>query len=803
MLKNYFKTAWRNLTKDKLHSFINIFGLCMGLTVAILISLWMYDEVSFDKNFQNYDRVARVIQNVSNNGEVQTWFSVPYPLAAELRAHYGSDFRHIAMAVNWNSHTITIPTVNDPASKEKKIIKSNGGFFEKEMPEMLSLPMLRGSGNALNDPSSVLLSASAAKAYFGDGDPIGKTFKVDQMPPIKVAGVYKDFPRNSSFADLDFMASWDFWYHANNDLKDMDDPWRPNFISLYAQLNDNASLATASERIRDAKLKKVNEHLQKKKPALFLFPMSKWHLYSEFNDGVNTGGAIKYVRLFGIVGLFVLLLACINFMNLSTARSEKRAKEVGIRKTVGSLRRQLIFQFFTESLLTVGFAFLLSLLFAQLALPFFNSVSEKSMRILWDSPVFWLASLAFILFTAVIAGSYPAFYLSSFRPVKVLKGTFKASRFAAIPRKVLVVLQFGVSVSLIIGTIVVFQQIQYAKDRPVGYSRANLLSIPTPDSTIHTHYNAVKEDLMRTGMVASFAESQSPTTGIWNSTSGFSWPGKDPNLSTDFGVVTANFDYGKTVEWEVKQGRGFARDFPTDSTAAMLNEAAVSYMNLKHPIGETITWWGHPLKVIGVVKNMVINSPYDLVQPVIYTLMDYQGNVALIRLNSQASAGEAIKRIESIFRKYDPDQPFEYKFVDDDYAAKFGNEERVVKLAGIFTGLAILISCLGLFGLASFVAEQRKKEIGVRKVLGASILSVWNLLSKDFVVLVVVAFLLAIPLSYYFMHNWLQNFNYRTQLSWWIFISAGAGAILITLLTVSFQAIRAAMANPVKSLRSE
>ena len=366
-----------------------------------------------------------------------------------------------------------------------------------------------------------------------------------------------------------------------------------------------------------------------------------------------------------------------------------------------------------------------------------------------------------------------------------------------------VVLQFGVSVSLIIGTIVVYQQIQYAKNRPIGYSRVNLLAISTQDSTIHTHFNAVKDELMQTGMVASFAESESPTTSIWNSTSGFSWPGKDPNLSTDFGVITASFDYGKTVGWEIKEGRGFSRDFPTDSSGVVLNEAAVSYMNLKHPVGETITWWDHPLKVIGVVKNMVINSPYDEVKPVMYTLLNYQGNVALVRLSSQASAGEAIKRIGSVFKKYDPDQPFEYKFVDDDYAAKFGNEERIVKLAGIFTVLAVMISCLGLFGLASFVAEQRKKEIGVRKVLGASILSVWNLLSKDFVVLVIIAFLLAIPLCYYFMNSWLQSYSYRTQLSWWIFISAGIGAILITLVTVSFQAIKAAMTNPVKSLRSE
>jgi ABC-type antimicrobial peptide transport system permease subunit len=715
-------------------------------------------------------------------------------LAGELRKNYGSDFKHLAMAVNWGDHILTI---------ENKKLKSTGGYFEKDMPAMFSLDMLHGKRDVLKDPSSVLISASAAKAWFGNNDAVGKVFKVDQMQPLKVAGVYKDFPRNSALSRLDFIASWDFWYHSNNDLKDMEDPWRPNFITLFAQINDNTDFEKVSAKIKDAKLKNVNPQLQKKKPALFLMPMNKWHLYGEFKDGKNAGGAIKYVKMFGIIGLFVLLLACINFMNLSTAKSEKRAKEVGIRKTVGSLRIQLILQFFSESLLTVTFAFVLAIAAAWLALPFFNQVADKDMHILWASPVFWLIGIAFILVTAIIAGSYPAFYLSSFRPVKVLKGTFKAGRFAAIPRKVLVVLQFSVSVALIIGTIIVYQQIQFARSRPVGYSRANLITIPIADSNIHAHFDAVKNELMQTGVVASFAESESPTTGVWNSTSGFSWPGKDPNLSTDFGVVAGSYDYGKTVGWEIKEGRDFSRDYATDSAAVILNESAVKYMNLEDPVGKTVTWWDQQLKVIGIIKNMVIESPYSDVRPLIYPMLSYQGNVAIIKLKPQVSAGKGLKKIESIFKRYNPEQPFEYKFVDEEYAKKFGNEERIGKLSGVFTMLAIIISCLGLFGLTSFVAEQRKKEIGVRKVLGASVFNVWNLLSKDFVMLVVIAFLIAVPLSYYFMHEWLQNYSYRTTLSFWIFIAAGAGALLITIVTVSFQAIKAAIANPVKSLRTE
>ncbi|HEY6975535.1 MAG TPA: ABC transporter permease [Chitinophagaceae bacterium] len=794
MFKNFFKTAWRNLGKSKMHSFINIVGLSLGMAVAILIGLWMYDELTYNKNFQNYDRIAQVIQNVTNNGEVQTWKSVPYLLAEELRKNYGSDFKHIVMAVGWGDHLLT---VND------KKLKATGGYFEKEMPEMFTLKMLRGNRNSLDDPASVLLSASAAKAYFGHDDPINKMIKIDDKPVVKVTGVYEDFPHNSTFADLNFISTWDFLYNNEEGIRTMEDPWRPNFTMLCVQLNDHVDINKVSAKIKDAKLKKVNPQLQKKKPALFLHPMSDWHLYSEFKNGVNVGGAIQYVWMFGIIGVFVLLLACINFMNLSTARSEKRAKEVGIRKTIGSLRRQLVIQFFSESLLTVVFAFALSLLLVQLTLPFFNEVSDKQMSILWINPLFWLLGIAFTIITALIAGSYPAFYLSSFKPIKVLKGTFRAGRFAALPRKVLVVLQFTVSVTLIIGTIIVYQQIQFAKNRPVGYSRNGLITIPVANPAIHDHFNAVKDELMRTGTIASITESGSPTTGLYGSSSGFSWRGKDPNLSVDFGTVSASYDYGKTIGWKIKEGRDFSRDFATDSSALILNEAAVHFMGLKKPVGETVMWFDKSFTVIGVINDMVMESPYDEPRPIVYGLSNESGNVVIIRINPTVSAKDALNKIEPVFKKFNPEQPFEYQFTDEEYAKKFGNEERIGKLASFFAILAIAISCLGLFGLASFVAEQRTKEIGVRKVLGASVYNVWNLLSRDFVVLVIISFLIAAPLAYYFMHNWLQNYNYRTQLSWWIFAAAGIGSLLITVIVVSFQAIKAAIANPVRSLRTE
>ena len=794
MIRNYFKTAWRNLGKSKMHSFINIAGLSIGMAVAILIGLWMYDELSFDKNFKNYNRIAQVIQNVTNNGEVQTWRGVPYPLADELRKNYGSDFKHIIMAVSWGDHLLNY--------NEKKL-KQTGGYFEKDAPEMFSLKMLTGTRQGLNDPASIFLSESAAKAWFGNEDPLNKMIKIDDQPVVKVTGVYKDFPNNSTFTGLNFISTWDFLYNNDEGLRTMEDPWRPNFVSLFVQLNDNADFAKVSERIKDAKLKRVNPQLQKKKPALFLHPMSDWHLYSEFKNGVNTGGAIQYVWMFGIIGVFVLLLACINFMNLSTARSEKRAKEVGIRKTVGSLRRQLVQQFFAESIFTVGVSFLLSLLWVQLSLSFFNEIAGKQMSILWTNPSFWLLSTGFTFFTALVAGSYPAFYLSSFNPVKVLKGTFKAGRFAAIPRKVLVVVQFTVSVTLIIGTIIVYRQIQFAKDRPVGYTREGLVSIPTADSSIHQHFSAVKDELMKTGTIISVAESGAPPTSIWGSSSGFSWKGKDPNLSIDFGTARVSDEFGKTIGWHVKAGRDFSKDFSTDSSSVILNEAALHFMNLQNPIGETIMWFDRPYTVIGVINDMVMESPYASVRPVIYYASNEPGNLVIIKIDPKATAKQALSKIEPIFRKFDPGQPFEYQFVDNEYAKKFGDEVRISKLASFFAILAIIISCLGLFGLTSFVAEQRKKEIGVRKVLGASVFSVWNLLSRDFIGLVGISFLIAVPLAWYAMHKWLQDYSYRINIGWGIFLVAGIIAIAIALITVSFQAIRAAVANPAKSLRTE
>lgn len=794
MIKNYFKIAWRNLLKSKGYSLINIGGLAVGLAVAIMIGLWIYDEVSFNKQYKNYQHIAQVMQHQTFNGEKGSQMSLPYLMGDELKKNYETDFKYISMA-SWTYDHIL-------ASGETKITKS-GTFFEPPIIDMLSLKMLKGTAVALNASNSIMLSAGTAKALFGEADPVDKIMKIDNRFDVMVTGVYEDLPVNSSFNNVRFIAPWKLYIDSTVWPEKLSNPWRSNAYQTYVQLADNADVDKVSKKIKDVKLRKVKAEDAAFKPEVFLQPMSKWHLYAEFKNGVNVGGRIEFVWLFGIIGFFVLLLACINFMNLSTARSEKRAKEVGIRKAIGSQREQLVKQFFSESLLIAVLAFILSLVLVQLTLPFFNGIADKKIVILWSNPLFWSAGILFTLITGLIAGSYPALYLSSFKPIKVLKGTFHAGRYASIPRKVLVVLQFSVSVILIIGTIVVFRQVQYTKNRPVGYSRDGLITASMATNDIHDHFDAVQTELKNSGAVSAMAESSGAITYVNEVDNGFSWSGKTPSAQGNFGVVFVSHEFGKTIGWSFKEGRDFSINFGTDSTGIILNETAAKFMGLQHPVGEIIQWDGRPFHVIGVVKDMVMQSPYEPVFRTVFVLANGPQNVVDIRINSAMSSHTALAAIETVFKRYNPAQPFEYKFINELYAQKFGDEERIGKLASFFAILATFISCLGIFGLASFTAEQRTKEIGIRKVNGATVFNLWSLLSKDFVLLVFISFVIATPVAYYFMHNWLGNYVYHTNISWWIIAVVCFGALLITLMTVSFQSIRAALMSPVKSLKSE
>lgn len=791
MFRSYFKAAIQNMVKNKMHAFINVSGLAIGMAVAIIISLWIYDEVSFNKQFANHQRIGQVIQNVSNNEEVETWTNVPWPLGDEIRKNYGTDFRFAVMASQNYEHNITI---------DKEKFNRTGMYVEPDFITMLELELVSGTPLG-NDPSAILLSESTATAFFGNSDPIGKTISVDE-DEFQVAGVYRDFPHRSSFEETFFLAHW-ARFATISELEKMEDPWRPNFCLLFVMLNDHTDFEAASQRIKDAKLKKVSETLAKKKPELFIHSMDNWHLRAEFENGKQTGGRMQYVWMFGIVGVFVLLMACINFMNLSTARSEKRAKEVGIRKAIGSVRSQLITQFFSESILTTLISLLLSVGLAQLLLPFFNNLAEKKMSLPYGNPAVWLGLVGASILIGLIAGSYPALYLSSIRPVGALKGSFKAGPGASLPRKILVVVQFSVSVIMIIGTLTVFQQIKYGKSRPLGYHLSGLISIPGATKEVHEHSDAIRKALIDNGSIIEMSESVAPASGGWASTSRLNWSGKDPDLSVDFSMFYGSYEYGKTIQWEVLQGRDFSRDFLSDSSAVILNEAAAKYIDKQNIVGETLMFADEPLTIIGMVKDIVFDDPYQPVRPALYFLSREREYVLMFRLNPEKPASESLANIEASVKPFMNGEPYHYQFLDVSQARKFGNEERMSALVGTFAGLAIFISCLGIFGLSSFVAEQRTKEIGIRKVLGASGASLWKMLSKDFIGLIIIACCAATPIAWYFMQNWLMNYEYRTELSWQLFVLPALGALFITLFTISFQTIKATMVNPVKSLRSE
>jgi putative ABC transport system permease protein len=798
MYKSYIKIGWRNLLKNGSYSIINISGLAVGMAVAMIIGMWLYDELSFDKYHQNYDRIGRIIRTGTLNGVTHTTTFLPYALGDELAGKYGSNFKHVIRSWPVRDHILTV---------DDKIDSYAGGFVDPGAPEMFTFKMLGGTLKGLKDPHSIFISASLSKILFGDQDPIGKQMRIDNTMDVSVTGVYEDLPHNSHFYRTQFFAPWELLVSVNTWM--LGQGFKNNFLDIYVELAPSTDFENVSASIKDAILNNVKDDKEyvAVNPQLFVHPMNKWHLQSEWKNGKLAGGLLQFVWLFGIVGVFVLLLACINFMNLSTARSERRAKEVGIRKTMGSFRLQLVHQFFSESFLVVLLAFIIALLIVILSLGWFNELAGKQMSLPWLSTYFWGISFAFVFITGLLAGSYPAIYLSSFKPIGVLKGAFRVGRFASMPRKVLVVLQFTVSVTLVIGTIIVYQQIEHAKDRPVGYTREGLLMVEMTSPDYYPQLLTLRDELKRSGVVDEVALSTGPTTEVWSSNGGFRWRDKDPNQQTEFATLAVTHDYGKTVGWQFIEGRDFSTDLASDSSGFVITEGAAKVMNLENPIGEIVHWapgWrpAQDFKIIGVIKNITMTSPFSDQLPTVY-FINNSYNWINIRINASAGLSDALVKIGSVFKKVVPTVPFDYKFADEEYSSKFAAEERIGILASVFSALAIVISCLGLFGLASFVAEQRTKEIGIRKVVGASVFNLWSLLSKDFVILVVIASVIAIPIAYYFLSDWLNNYDYRIGISGWVFFLSTSSAIVITLATVSFQAIRAALMNPVNSLKEQ
>ena len=799
MLKNYFKIAFRNLLKNKVYSFINISGLAIGMAATILIGLWIFDELSYNDYFEDKVTIAQIFQHETNNNETDTGPAIPRPLEFALRQDHADNFKHIIMSSWEQPRYLKYGETN---------INRQGNAMQEGATEMLNLDILKGIRDGLKEKNSIMISQSTAASLFGDEAPIGKIIKVNNEHDLIVTAVYKDIPENNSFSDMDYLIPWKHYITTQPWLERAKDSWGNSSFQCFVQINDNTTMEAVSAKIRD--VKKIGDPDEAEfNPEMFLFPMKDWYLRGDFENGVQTGGRIENVWLFGVIGLFVLLLACINFVNLSTARSEKRATEVGIRKSIGSQRGQLIFQFLSESFLIVVLSFVFALGIVLLFLNGFNNLASKAIEFPWANPMFWLLSLVFVLVTAFLAGSYPALYLSSFNPVAVLKGTFRAGRYSSLPRKVLVVAQFTVSVALIIGTLVVMNQIQFSKDRPVGYNKEGLIQIPVMSSEFVGKHETMRTQFVASGGATSMTTMSSPTTNVWSNRSGYTWDDKPVGFQEDLAHTTVNYDFVKTLGLKLIEGRGFSREFATDSNAVILNKTAVKYMGIQDPIGKYIRDSDvedpfTPMKIIGVIDDMIVQSPYQPVKQAMYVFEQY-GNIAFynLRLNPEKSTSENLAIIEGVFKKNFPNTPFDYQFVDEEYGKKFRSEERIASLAKVFTALAIFISCLGLFGLASFVAEQRTKEIGVRKVLGASISQLWLLLSKDFLTLVTISLLVASPLAYYVMGQWLQKFSYRTSVGWDVFAIACIGALIITLITVSFQAIKAATANPVKSLRTE
>jgi ABC-type antimicrobial peptide transport system permease subunit len=798
MFKNYFKIAMRNLFRNKIYSAINIIGLSLGMAMALLIGLWIADEFSVNKSFAHYDQIVRVMLNSTNGGTTQTTTGLPVPVVNELRTKYASDFNGVTVMTWANEHVLSFGDV--------KLLVTGGHYADPDIIQILSMKMVSGGKDALDHPGSLLIDQSTAKSLFGNKDPMNKIVKVNNTRTYKISGVFEDFPLSSAFSGAHYYMPFSEAFTEDPGWKEVETNWSRDVLEVYARLQDHVDLDKASAKVKTL----LNGHGRTDQPELLLHPMSKWHLYADFKNGKNAGGAIEYIKMFALIGLFVLLLACINFMNLSTARSERRAREVGIRKVVGSLRMQLIVQFIGESLLITALAVLLSLVLLYLALPWFNQVAGKQIVFPSGEPSFWLMIIIFTTITGIIAGSYPAFYLSSFNAVRVLKGTLKAGRMASLPRKVLVVLQFTISVALIIATLVVYQELQFARNRPTGFDSKGLLTIYRTTPELYKNYDVMRNELRATGAIDDMTLAIGSTYSLDSKPDGWNWPGKDPNANPLLGWLGVASNYGKTVKWEFVQGRDFSSDYLTDSMGLVINETAVKYLGFKHPIGATMSSKytqvpNQPLHVIGVIKDMVMESPFAKVYPTIYTMNLPQENLLCLnlKLNPSMPFAKAIAMVEPVFRKYNPSAPFTYYENDRVYDSLFTLEERIGTLSLVFAGFAIFISCLGLFGLSSFTAEQRKREIGVRKVLGASVLNVWRMLSKEFMVLIFISLCVSLPVSYYVMYNWLQRYSYRVSMSVWIFIGTIAIALFITLVTVSFQSIRASLANPVKSLRTE
>jgi ABC-type antimicrobial peptide transport system permease subunit len=786
MLKNYFKIAWRNIVRSKGYAFINIGGLGVGMASAILILLWIQNEVSMDREHPKSDRIYRMYNRDTFSGELWAWGTTPKIMGPTLE----KDYPEVEHAVRIN-HANFLFTVGD------KKMNESGSFIDPDFLDVFDFPMLQGnSSTALEDPYNMVVTEDFAKKLFGTEMAVGQTVKIDSTDIFTVTGVLENLPNNTRFQS-DYFLSWAYMKKLGWD----DEWWGNNSVENYVLLSENASHEAFNEKVINI----TKEHTNGENTAdVFSYPLSQIHLYGKSENGQLIGGRIVTVRMFGFIALFILVIACINFMNLSTARSEKRAKEVGLRKVVGARKTSLIAQFIGESTLIALIAGVLAILLVELALPSFNTLIGKQLFLPYTEVVFWLQLISFILLTGLLAGSYPAFFLSSFSPVNVLKGTFRSAASAVNPRKILVVIQFSFAIILIVSTIIIQRQISHAQNRELGYNQDNLIFI-NMQGDIEKHYSAIKQALLSSGSSLAVTQSMSPITQRYSDGWGYSWEGSTPeDEKLDFIRFSADADFMKVMGTKLVEGRDIdIYEFASDSTAILLNETAIRKMGLENPLGQIVSDGEDNYTVVGIIEDFIFESPYDPVNPLMVFGPSSWFSYLHIRLNPDQPVADNLAKIQSVFEEFNPNFPFEYQFADEQYARKFDDTARTAKLSIVFTILTIVISCLGLFGLSTYMAANRLKEIGVRKVLGASVGSISLLLSKDFLKLVGIAFLFSVPIAWYIMDQWLQDYQYSVGVEWWVFVATGMVTMFIALLTVGFQSIKAALTNPARTLKSE
>lgn len=789
MFKNYLKIAWRNIAKHKGFSFINAGGLALGMASCLLLLLYITYHLNYDKHFDNIDNTYIIENNQPGDGSIFTVAATPRLLASSIK----NEAPDVVRAIRVIDYTAGgLLTYKDNSFKKAGLFAEDGFF------NIFSYHFIKGSAaNALKLPNSIVITESLAKTLFGDEDPVNKIVKRNNQLPLTVTGVIKDVPQNASFK-FDFVLPWIMFEDSMPWAKTSS--WGSNFARTIVQLKDGASPDKTNRIIKNI----IGRHNDGNKNEVFLFPFKKLHLYSKFENGKSVGGMIDQIHLFITLAICILLIACVNFMNLSTARSEKRAKEVGIRKAIGSNKLSLISQFITESVILSLLSTIIAVLIVILSLPFFNDLLSLKLTIPYAQWYAWVVIILIGIATGVLAGSYPAFYLSSFEPIKVLKGVFKGGSSALPLRKILVVLQFSCAVFLITATICIYRQIKFVQEKSTGFDKNNLVEIPI-EGDLDKQQQVFINELKQAGAITDATTLSQSINESGSNTWAVSWPGKNENQQILFDILRGGDAFTKTEGIKLLEGRELSAANPADTSGktVLINQTAANIMKLKNPVGTIIKWGDASMTIVGVYEDFVWGSPYEKVRPMITQFTSGTASVIALRLNPGKSITANMDAITKVLKNINPSFPPTVNFVDSDFEKKFQNEKMLATLANLFGGLAIIISCLGLFGLAAYAAEQRIKEIGVRKVLGATVINLTGMLSKDFMKLVGFSIVIGVGVSAYAMHQWLQKYEYRITLSWWMFAAACIITVVIALVTVSYQAVKAALANPVKSLRSE